>query len=182
MLPSTLSIADNLTLRAVEMADAARLFEVVERNRAFLREWLPWLDFNQSVADTEAFIEKSMGQRKEGTGLVMLIVYDDEPTGVIGFNWIDPLHRACEVGYWIAEDTQGRGLITRSTRAMVDCAFNELALNRVNISVAVENTRSRAIPERLGFTQEGVQRQAEWLYDHFVDHAKYAMLRSEWVG
>src|SRR3712207_6857835 len=51
--------------------------------------------------------------------------------------------------------------------------------NRVSIACATENKKSCAIPERLGFRREGVQRQAEWLYDHFVDHVIYAALRSE---
>jgi len=180
MLPTTLAVTKQLSLRAVEPDDAEPLFRLVDRNRTYLREWLPWLDFNRTAQHTASFIKRSMAQQDEGTGLVMLILEDAEIKGVIGFNWIDPMHRACEIGYWISADAQHRGLVTRSTRAMVDCAFNELELNRVNISVALANTGSRAIPERLGFVQEGVEREAEWLYDHFVDHAKYAMLRGDW--
>src|SRR3712207_9579419 len=61
-------------------------------------------------------------------------------------------------------------------------SFLELGLNRVGIACAVENEKSCAIPERLGFRNEGVQRQAEWLYDRFVDHVGYAVLASEWRG
>jgi ribosomal-protein-serine acetyltransferase len=63
---------------------------------------------------------------------------------------------------------------------LVEHAFGELDLNRVVISCATENKKSCAIPERLGFRQEGIQRQAEWLYDRFVDHAVYATLASAW--
>ena len=65
-------------------------------------------------------------------------------------------------------------------RALVDHAFEEFGLNRVSIACATENKRSCAIPERLSFQREGIQRQAEWLYDHFVDHVVYATLASEW--
>jgi ribosomal-protein-serine acetyltransferase len=84
------------------------------------------------------------------------------------------------VGYWLSEELQGRGLVTAACRAMVDHAFEELELNRVSIACATENIKSCAIPERLGFRQEGVVRQAEWLYDHFVDHVLYATLVGEW--
>jgi ribosomal-protein-serine acetyltransferase len=58
--------------------------------------------------------------------------------------------------------------------------FKELGLNCVELACAVGNARSCAIPERLGFTREGVLRQREWLYDHFVDHVSYSMLAAEW--
>jgi ribosomal-protein-serine acetyltransferase len=63
---------------------------------------------------------------------------------------------------------------------LVDYAFNELGLNRLEIRCATENTKSRAIPQRLGFKQEGTIRQAEWLYDHYVDLVVYGILASEW--
>lgn len=58
--------------------------------------------------------------------------------------------------------------------------FNELKLNRVDIRAAEENIKSRAIPERLGFVCEGQIRQAEWLYDHYVNHIVYGMMAAEW--
>ena len=70
--------------------------------------------------------------------------------------------------------------MTRACAAMVSYAFREWPLNRVQIRCATGNVRSCAIPQRLGFTREGVIRQSEWLYDHFVDLVLYSMLASEW--
>jgi hypothetical protein len=67
-----------------------------------------------------------------------------------------------------------------ATGALVDHAFGVWKLNRVEIRAGVENKRSRAIPERLGFTQEGVLRQAERVGDRFVDHVMYSILADEW--
>jgi ribosomal-protein-serine acetyltransferase len=100
--------------------------------------------------------------------------------GVIGYDPIDWENHSTEVGYWLGEEYQGQGLATIACRALVEHAFLELGLNRVSIACATENKKSCAIPERLGFRREGVQRQAEWLYDHFVDHVIYAALASEW--
>jgi ribosomal-protein-serine acetyltransferase len=100
--------------------------------------------------------------------------------GVIGYHSIDWENRSTALGYWLGMEFQGRGLATAACRALVSYAFEELGLNRVSIAYATENEKSCAIPERLGFRREGVQRQAEWLYDHFVDHAVYAALASEW--
>src|SRR5690625_199905 len=84
------------------------------------------------------------------------------------------------IGYWLDIEHQGKGIMTRAVRALTDYAFEEFDLNRVDIRAAVGNVKSRAIPERLGYKKEGVLRQSEWLYDHFVDHAVYSMLKSEW--
>ena len=70
--------------------------------------------------------------------------------------------------------------MTKACRVLVGYAFRELRLNRVEIYCAVENQRSRRIPERLGFTEEGTHRQAEWVHDHFKDLVSYSMLAGEW--
>ena len=72
--------------------------------------------------------------------------------------------------------------MTMACRAVLDYAFGELGLNRVEIWCAVDNARSRAIPERLGFTHEGTTRQSQWLSDHHVDEAVYGRLASDWNG
>ena len=70
--------------------------------------------------------------------------------------------------------------MTEACRAMLNYGFDVLGLNKIEIRCATGNTRSCAIPRRLGFTQEGIIRQAEWLYDHYVDLVLYWMLASEW--
>lgn len=75
---------------------------------------------------------------------------------------------------------QGKGLMTKACETLVRHAFEDLGLNRVEIRAAVDNRKSRAIPERLGFQQEGVLRDAEWLYDRYADLVVYAMLAKDW--
>jgi ribosomal-protein-serine acetyltransferase len=70
--------------------------------------------------------------------------------------------------------------VTAACRSQVDHTLGELGLNRVSIACATENKKSCAIPKRLGFRREGVQRQAEWLYDRFVDRVVDAALASKW--
>jgi ribosomal-protein-serine acetyltransferase len=108
------------------------------------------------------------------------IWHEDRLAGVIGYDPIDWENRSTELGYWLGEEYQGKGLVTAACRALVEHAFGELGLNRVVISCATENEKSCAIPERLGFRREGIERQAEWLYDRFVDHVTYSALASEW--
>ena len=100
--------------------------------------------------------------------------------GTIGFNEIHKANRIGVVGYWLGEECQGNGIMSKAFKALIDYRFNELKLNRIEVRVALENKKSRALPQRFGFKEEGHIRQAEWLYDHYVDHVVYGLLASEW--
>ncbi len=176
----SLKLGDDLELRLLEERHSEDLFAVVDQNRQHLRQWLPWLDTNASPDDARSFIKSALDQFANNAGLVAGIWYRNRIAGVIGYNSIDWINRNAHIGYWLGARYQGKGIVTRACKALIDYAFNELELNRVEIRCATGNMKSRAIPQRLGFAQEGLVRQAEWLYDHFVDHAIYGMLASEW--
>jgi ribosomal-protein-serine acetyltransferase len=175
-----LKIDDGLELRLLEERHAEAVFAVVDRNRAYLRQWLPWLELSVSADDTRNFIRKSLNEFANGEGLVAGVWENGRVIGAIGYNFIDRSNRIAHIGYWLTSERQGKGVMTRACRAMIDYAFSELKLNRIEIRCATGNTKSCAIPQRLGFKKEGVQRQAEWLYDNFVDLEIYGMLASEW--
>jgi ribosomal-protein-serine acetyltransferase len=86
------------------------------------------------------------------------------------------------LSFWLDAAHQGQGIMTACCGAMLEHAFDTWKLNRITIECATQNSRSRAIPERLGFKLEGIAREIEWLHDHFVDHAIYGCLRSEYTG
>lgn len=173
-------VNDEIKLRLLEPHHADTLFVLVDSNRQHLRQWLPWLDANVAVSDTLHFIQATQRQFADNSGFVAGIWYCGELVGVIGHNRIDWENRISWPGYWLAEGFQGKGIMTKSCRVLIKHAFAELHLNRIDIRCAVWNSKSRAIPERLGFQQEGIIRQAEWLYDKFVDHIIYGILKSEW--
>ena len=173
-------VDDEINLRLLESHHAEALFAVVDANRQHLREWLPWLDANISADDTRQFVRASQKQREEKSGFVAGIWVCDELIGLVGHNRIDWENRVGYPGYWLAQGYEGKGIMTKSCCALIDHAFGELELDRIIIHCAVGNRKSRAIPERLGFREEGVKREAEWLYDKFVDHAVYGLLKSDW--
>ena len=172
-------IDPSTSLRVLHEDDTHELFALTDDNREHLRRWLPWLDVVTRAADTRAYLRATMKQRKEGRGPVFGILRDGALAGVIGFLPIDRVNRAGEIGYWLSASEQGRGVMTQCCRFMVRYGFLTLDLNRVQIAAATENRKSRAIPERLGFKLEGIMRARENLYGTFVDHAVYALLRSE---
>jgi ribosomal-protein-serine acetyltransferase len=133
------------------------------------------------VDDTSAFIQVTRGQLAENRGFQTVIRFRGALVGAVGHHGINWGNRSTSIGYWLSRGAEGRGIMTQACRAYVGHAFDVLNLHRVEIRCAVENTKSRAIPERLGFRHEGTVRQAEWLYDHFVDHVIYGVLASEWT-
>ncbi len=174
-------VDESTTLAMVEMRDADELFELVDASRMYLREWLPWVDANVSVEDTKEFVNAAQQQYARGDGFQCCIRYRDKIVGILGLQQVDRFHKQTQIGYWLAEEYQGRGVMTACCRALVDFAFREYELHRVEIRAAVGNTKSCAIPERLGFTHEGTLRESEWVNDRFVDGAVYSMLRDEWT-
>lgn len=168
-------LGDGVEVRILEPEDAEEVFALVDADRERLRAWMPWVDGTTSPADTRAFIE---GDRASG-GIDALGIYvDGSYVGGIGLR-PDVQHGDAELGYWIGSAHEGRGLVTRACRALVDHAFGDLGLHRVTIRVAPENGRSRAIPERLGFTEEGLMREAGRTALGYQDLVVYGLLDGE---
>lgn len=175
-------INDDLALKLIELKDSNRVFELTDTSRNYLREWLPWLDTTTKLEDTIGFINMCLKGFSENRSINTVILFKGNIVGVAGFNNINWSNKTAQIGYWLGEEYQGYGIMTRVAEALTEYAFKELALNKVEIRVAVGNKKSRSIPERLGFIDEGCIRQAEWLYDHYVDHVVYGILSEEWTN
>lgn len=174
-----LALTDRYSLRLFEDEDAEALHAVIEANRGHLKPWLPWAE-RQTLEATRDFIRRSRRQLADNNGFQAAILDRGRIIGSIGYHRVDWPHRATSIGYWLAADAQGHGVMTRAVSALLDCAFQRWSLHRVEIRAAVENHRSRAIPERLRFHREGTLRQAEFVSGRYLDHVVYSMLAEEW--
>lgn len=167
-------------LEIIGVQHDAEIFHLIDQNRAHLRRWLPFVDGTRGIEDSRAFRKSSLERYARDGSFDAVIVQDDRPVGVIGLHWIHWSHRSTSLGYWLAEGAQGRGLMTRSVNAVLEHCFTTLSLNRVSSAAATGNARSNAVLQRCGFALEGVSRDAEWLYDHYVDHNLYGLLQRDW--
>ncbi|MFN2746698.1 GNAT family N-acetyltransferase [Bacillus sp. z60-18] len=177
----TLKIDHDLYLKMLEPKDAPAVYKQIQQSKQHLRKWLYWVDGTKKLEDTEAFIEDAMKQAAANNGFQAGIWHQQQFAGMIGLHYTNWTNRTTSIGYWLGESHQGKGIMTSACRALIDMMFNEYELNRVEIRAAVKNSRSRAIPERLGFVKEGCLRQCEWLHDHFADHFVYGLLRKEYA-
>ena len=162
--------------------DAGALYSLVDTNRKYLRQWLSWVDKQQGPQDSLQFIEGARNDNQAGVALTLGIEHQGDIVGVITFHKIDNANRKTSIGYWLSSSHQGKGIVSNSCARLIEHAFTDLGLNRVNIRAAEDNIRSRRVAERLGLVYEGTSRQSEWLYDHFVNHAIYATVADEWFS
>jgi ribosomal-protein-serine acetyltransferase len=173
---------DDRWLRLPEESDAEELYELTAANRERLAEWMPWAA-DATLDTTREFIRTRRLEFARSGGFSVVIVERDRIVGSIGFPDVNHDQRSCEIGYWLGGSAQGRGTVTLATRALIDYAFGDWKLHRVMIQAGVGNARSRAVAERLGFTLEGVLREAEPFPDgHFNDLVVYGLLAPEWSG
>ena len=174
-------IDEELSLKLVTEKDAEEVYQMIDSSRDHFREWLGWLDHSTKVEDAKANIQANLKRFISNEGLDTAIVYKGKIVGKIGFNTINRANQTASIGYMLDEAFQGKGIMTRAVKAMLKIAFEEYRLHKVEIHAAVGNIKSRNIPIRLGFQEEGTIRSAEWLYNHYVDHVVYGMLKEEWV-
>ncbi len=170
-----LIVNPQITLKVLDNRHAQELFILTNQNRAYLKTWLPWLDGVTIEQHTKDFIQQTLIAYVETGCFVSGIWFQDKICGVIGYNSIDWQHKVAHFGYWLAENYQGKGIMTTSCESLIAHAFNEYKLNRIQINCAEGNLKSQAIPERLGFVKGELIPNAEWLYDHYVDHRVFLL-------
>lgn len=177
MSPLPADLGGGAVLRRLDLADLEGIWAVVEREHDRLGVWMPWVELTPTIEEERAWLESVVMNQDtlEGCGVFV----DGRYVGGVGL-MPGAYGISAEIGYWIDSAYEGRGLVTRAVRALIDIGFEQLGLNRIEIRAGVDNHRSRAIPERLGFTFEGIERGGGRGTAGYYDLAVYSMLREEW--
>ena len=175
-------VDSEVRIRELALEDARAVFDVVTANRDHLSPFMHWMTPGYSIDSAQAFIQQAIEKRAARKSLSLGIFRAERFIGSIGFVFFDWVAGKAEIGYWISADEEGKGIVTASARLLIDFAFRELELNRIEIRCSSENSRSAAIPQRLGFTREGLLRMAEFRNGRLHDFEIYGLLASEWKG
>ena len=130
--------------------------------------------------NSKNYISDCKRRAAEKTDFSFAIIINKNIVGRIGLHHINYPNRIAEIGYWLADGLQGKGIMHQCCKALINHAFTALGLNRIEIKCGIGNDKSRAIAEKLQFKQEGILRQAELLNGKFIDLYLYAMLKDEW--
>lgn len=175
-----IQIEDDLELRQIERSDVKDIFRTIDTQREYLEKWLPFVEFTKEEADSEAFVDSVISVPAEKAEYIFTVRKCNEFAGLIGFKDTDRLNKKTEIGYWLSERFQKRGIITKAVEKLCEYAFNELDINRVQIKCAVGNLPSKNVPKRLGFKLEGIERQGELLSGNiFTDLEIFSKLKNE---
>ena len=161
--------------RAEDAPDAARCAnnEKIARN---LRDVFP---YPYQLKDAEEYVESCV-RGDESRQLCRAIVVDGRVSGSIGvFRGGDVYRRSGELGYWLAEDCWGRGIMTAAAVQICREAFARWDIARIFAEPFAWNIGSRRVLEKAGFTLEGVMRQGVYKNGRLGDYCMYALLRPE---
>src|SRR5262249_39012084 len=116
-------VRPGLELRLLEERHAPEVFALVNQDRAYLRQWLPWVDGNASVDESLEFIRSSLQQFASGEALIAGIWFSGAFAGVVGTHKFNRLYRKVELGYWLGDSFQGKGIVTDSCRVLITHLF-----------------------------------------------------------
>lgn len=170
---------NEIELRILFPRDAVTLYGIIDRNRDHLSPWLEWPK-TQTLQTTHDHITRGLEKLAHNDGMHMGIWFRGELVGSVSFHYWNFLDLRTEIGYWMDSAAQGNGIMTRAVAALLNFAFGDLGLHRMVIRCVLENVRSRAIPERLGFTQDGIMRHEIYHNGKFQDMVIYGMLADDW--
>jgi ribosomal-protein-serine acetyltransferase len=169
-------------LLPMDPAESQELWQVIESSRSHLFPWLPWVPYNSDEASTKRFVEACAAEWDAGRALRFVIRdrSSGQLIGVVGLESCIHIHQSCELGYWLRQEVQGRGIMTEASAEVIRLAFENLGVHRIRVAAATNNHRSLKVIWRLGFHFEGIAREAEFCAGRWLDHATYSMLATEW--
>jgi ribosomal-protein-serine acetyltransferase len=172
-----LKVNNDIYLKETEAEDAEMIFRTIDNEREYLSEWLPFVEFTQLISDTQSFLEN--GSKDDSNDLTFGIYFQRNFVGLIGLKDTDFDNKKTEIGYWLSEQYQHKGIITNSCKTLIDYAFDEMKLNRIQLKAGTENRKSIRVAERLGFKREGIEREGELHSRGFVDLVVFGLLKAD---
>ena len=176
---TTININVDIRLEIISPFHAETIFSLIDKNRAYLRKFLGWVDSTKSPEDSYAYIRGALKLYAEKKEITYFIFLKDELVGTTSI-WIKNEDTGvCEIGYWICESASGLGVTTLCARELMKLGFECFSAEKIEISCSTVNAGSNRIAEKLGMKLEGTFRRAENVNGIMYDHNVYGILREE---
>jgi ribosomal-protein-serine acetyltransferase len=170
-----------LSLEPPEKVSSREFYQLINGQRPYLQQWLSWVDMVRSEEDAERLLADARRYNIGGQQLIYYIFFDHYLAGSVALTRIDRNNRSAQLGYWLREEVQGEGIAPLACRQLLSQSFETLSLHRLEIRTDKDNLRSQAIARKLGFSREGLLRQAEFHNGTFRDVLLFALLKEDWT-
>lgn len=177
-LPETI-YGENIIIKRRSHAYDNDLFQLIDKSRDFLRNYLFWIDDTKSLDDVKAVTDifNNNWNEQRSFEYVFLDKNNEKLIGAGGVHTISHMHRWAELGYYLSKDAVGHGYITEAVNLLTGALFDN-KINRVVIQCDKQNTSSAKVAERCGFEYEGCQKEARFAYGQYRDELIYAKINS----
>ncbi|MGW5846513.1 GNAT family N-acetyltransferase [Streptomyces sp. NPDC055254] len=178
----SIALADDAQLFPLEVRHAEEFLAHMDRGREYIGEHIVLPDLATDLDATRAFLADYAQRTAADGGRIYGIRVDGTLVGGVLFRTFDTATGNCEMGCWLEPAASGRGLVTKACRVLLDHAFGERGMHRVEWLASAANKKSLAVAARLGMTREGVMRQN---YPHRgvrQDTEVWAILTHEWAA
>lgn len=170
---------ERLVLRPLTMADAPALYAVFS-DPLVTRYWAtePWTD----ITFAETAIARALECYRDETEIrfAVELVRGREVIGTVNLHHFFDQNRRCELGYAIGSRHWGQGLASEALGAVLEHAFREVGLNRIEADIDPRNDASGRLLEKFGFRKEGFMPQRWLVHGEFADTTFYGLLRDYW--
>lgn len=172
-------VDSHLKLAPLELALADQYLELVVRNQDRLGVWFSWARKEQTLEQTKEYLEHVLSEHNANTGIHMGIFFDGKLIGQLSLTKINLYHRSFNASGWVDKDYEGQGVFFKAGLAVLNFAFTDLGLNRLEARAVSTNVRSHKLISQL--RKEGTLREAHREGDNFLDVDVYSLLKSEWL-
>lgn len=176
----TLPLGENAQLRPLEPWHAPEFLAHIDRARPYVDPWIPWATFSTDLTSATAVLQRYADKQAKDTARIYGIWRDGTLVGGVMFTTFDASSGVCEIGCWLEAAGAGRGLVTRACRALIDWAFGERGMSRVEWVATTGNTRSIGTARRLGMSRDGVLRKRAAYRGARHDCEIWSVLSDEW--
>lgn len=172
----TIKVDPHIMLRIRTKDEAKDFFAVIRKDKKHLAPWMPWANRTRNISEVQNFIAKKLEQFKKMEGCDFGIYYDDKIIGSAGYHMIDTKNKIGSIGYWIAKEYEGKGIVSRAVSKILELGKKKYRLHRLELRIDVKNKRSQAVARRLGFTYEGTLRGVQFRAGKFRNMEVWSLI------
>ena len=168
---------NGICIRKYQPDDAAGIVEAVQESLATVGAWLDWCSNSYGPADADAWIAHASASwdKAEMFAFAVVDATSGDYLGGVGLSKVDQHNYTANLGYWIRQSYQGRGVGTQAARLVVGYAFEYLKLTRIEIVCGAANRPSRRVAEKTGSRFEGLASGRLTVHGRALDAADYAV-------